>query len=873
MGHALVLPLVTLVLASPLAGQSSGTAAPVRQIEASTMGAERVDVDGRLTEAVWSQARFYSDFTQKDPVEGAAATVLTEVAFVYDDEALYIGARMTSRGRSDIWASTSRRDNAGNSERLIVSLDSYHDSHTAYTFGVTATGVRFDYYHPSDNEFNRDYSFDPIWQAQARIDSTGWTAEMRIPFSQLRFNRQDSQVWGLNLNRYIPSRNEDLYWVLVPKNETGWSSRMGELVGISGVKPTRRLELVPYTAANSTVRGNRDPGNPFEDHYNLTARAGGDIKMGLGTSLTLDATINPDFGQVEADPAEVNLSAVETVFNEKRPFFTEGANLLRGNGPFYFYSRRIGAAPRGSASGDFVDRPLATTILGATKITGRLSSGTSIGLLTAVTDREQARVYDLASGRTSMTPIAPRTGFGVLRLQQEFGPAASTIGLSATAVRRDVDPGSPLASIYTRDAYAGGVDWILRFKGGAYELSGAVGASRVSGDSTVMSSIQKNSAHYFQRPDQSYLHFDPALTTLSGYFGSLRFAKNAGRHWLYNVAFGAESPGWELNDAGRLGAADDIDASASLRYRENAPGKTLRSYSLAMFGFTGWDFGWLRQYRGLDFESGVTFLNFMTAQFSVEYYPRDNADNLTRGGPLMTVPQSWNVNGGLQSSFSSNTQWRVFGIYSQDELSGHLWRLSGSIQVKPSTRWQLSIDPGISREKNPLQYVDQLPNGPAATFGTRYIFGVVNRTTISSQVRLNYAFTPDFTLELYAEPFVASGQYSGLGELTRPRTNTLRRYGSDASTIVQGSDGSFTVTDGSDQFTLDPNFNVLSFRSNVVLRWEWRPGSTLYMVWQQNRFGLEDPLSRARVGDLWSTLSAEGDNYFAVKVSYWLPVH
>jgi hypothetical protein len=663
-----------------------------------------------------------------------------------------------------------------------------------------------------------------------------------------------------------------VYWVLVPKNETGWTSRMGVLEGIQGVRPRRRVELVPYSAANTTVRGNRDLSNPFDDGYNLKARAGGDLKMGLGPSLTLDATINPDFGQVEADPAEVNLSAVPTFFNERRPFFTEGANLLRGNGPAYFYSRRIGEAPRGSASGDYVDRPPVATILGAAKITGRLASGTSIGMLAAVTDQEYARVFDTTTQTEARTRIAPRAGYAVLRAQQELGSAASTVGAGFTAVHRDITPGSSLASIATRDAYTGGIDWNLRFQGGTYELGGSLGISRVSGDSSIIASLQQNQVHYFQRPDQDHIDYDPSRTSLTGYFASLRFAKNSGRHWLYSLNGSAESPGFDLNDAGRLGAADDIDWSVGIRYRENEPGRLFRNYSAAVFGLVGWNFGGVRQYNGIDVELGSTFTNFMNANLSVEVFPGALSDDRTRGGPLMRTASSWNVSGGLQSSFSSNTRWRTSALYAKDNLGGHFYRLTGGVSLRPSSRWEVSADPVLLWERNTRQYITQRSNGPVETFGTRYIFGAVSRTTLSTQLRLNYALNPDLTFELYAEPFAASGQYENIGELSRPRTSDLRRYGTDGSTIAQGEDGSFTITDGTDQFSLAPNFNVLSFRSNVVLRWEWRPGSTLFLVWQQNRFGSGDPTERSRVGDLWDTVSAEGDNFFAVKVSYWIPV-
>jgi hypothetical protein len=216
--------LVTgLVTAAPLVAQnvSAGTPGGVRQVQARSLGGARIEIDGNLTDSAWANTRWTSQFVQKDPAEGAPETMATEVAFLFDEDALYIGARMKSAGPSDIRAVVSRRDTPLNSERIIISLDTYQDRRTAYTFGVTATGVRFEYYHAGDSEFNRDYSFNPVWQAETQVDTAGWSAEMRIPFSQLRFNERADQVWGLNMNRYIPSRNEDVYWVLVPKSETG----------------------------------------------------------------------------------------------------------------------------------------------------------------------------------------------------------------------------------------------------------------------------------------------------------------------------------------------------------------------------------------------------------------------------------------------------------------------------------------------------------------------------------------------------------------------------------------------------------------------------------------------------------------------------
>ncbi|MGE0351783.1 MAG: DUF5916 domain-containing protein [Gemmatimonadales bacterium] len=871
-GRAVLLCLGLLGPAS-LSAQAAGTVAVPQaisgqEVEAQPAGAP-IHVDGRLDDSAWAHAEWFTGFTQRDPREGEPATLATRFAILYDKEAVYIGARMEN---PEILAQVTRRDNPANSERIIFSFDTYRDRRTAYSFGVTATGVRVDYYHPGDSEHGRDYSFDPVWQAKAAEDSAGWTAEIRIPFSQLRFNAGETQTWGININRYIPSRNEDDYWVLIPKNETGWASRFAQLDGIRGIRSSRRIELLPYTAANSTITGDRNPRDPFDNGVNLEARAGLDLKMGLGPSLTLDGTVNPDFGQVEADPAVVNLSAVETFFDERRPFFTEGANLLRGGGANWFYSRRIGAPPRGSADGDFVDQPKAATILGAAKLTGRLPSGLSVGALAAVTDQAFARTYDTTGSVFSDTKVAPVAGYGVVRLQQEVGASASTVGLTMTAVERSLERDSPLAGLFSRQAFGGGLDWNLRFNGGDYILQGALGFSYIRGDTGAIARVQRSSAHYFQRPDQDYATYDPTRESLLGWVGSLNFSKNAGRHWLYEFGGSAESPAFEINDAGRLGGADDIDTYASLRYRENTPGPLFREYNVRLGGSSGWNFGGTRQYSEIGMDANATFHNFVQASLGFEVRAAALSDGLTRGGPLMRRAPSAGVDAEISSPFSASTRWELDAAYEWDGLGSWAYDLGAQLSVRPSSRWELSIRPSLEREVERRQYVSQEANGPASTYGTRYVFGTIGRTTIAARIRMNYALSPDLSLEAYAEPFAASGQYYHLGELTAAGTDRLRRYGTGGSTISQDASGTLTVTDGPDTFQIDPNFNIVSFRSNVVLRWEWRAGSTFFFVWQQDRSGREDPFRRAGVGGLGRSLSTSGDNFLAVKVSYWLPV-
>jgi hypothetical protein len=809
-------------------------------------------LDGRLDDAVWSAATPISDFTQKEPAEGAAATERTEVRFAYDDAALWVGARMHSADPAKIQAPVSRRDVVQQSEYVQVFIDSYHDRRTAYTFGVTAAGTRVDRYHARDNQ-DADDTFSPVWEARVARDSAGWTAEMRIPLSQLRFSPGSAQTWGVNVQRWIPSKEESVFWVMVPRSVSSFVSRFGDLAGIEGVRPARRIELSPYVATGAAFTAGVDPRDPFTEPREMQLRAGADVKVGLGPNLTLDATVNPDFGQVDADPAEVNLSAFETFFAERRPFFTEGSALLAGGGGGYFYSRRIGGPPRGAAGGDFVDRPQATTILGAAKLTGRLPSGLSVGVLAAVTGRERALTFDTATGERATVEVEPPAGYGVARLQQEFGPAGSTVGMTLTGVGRDLDEGSPLAARFGSAAVTGGVDWNLRFQGGTYEVNGALGMSRVAGDSLAILRLQRASARYFQRPDAEYVRVDPSRTALSGYFASLSAARVSGKHWLWQTGVSAESPGFELNDVGSLSTADEIGAYAQLRYRETTPRGALRRWDVYLTPEATWNFGGARAGATWWADAELTWKNFWRSVLTGFYVPRGESPTLTRGGPLAGTLSAWGVIGSLASSSSSRLRWNGRVYYSRNEEGRPTYRLSGGLSVRPGPRWQLSVEPNYLRSTPMRQFVSVADGGPAETFGKTYTFAAIVRTEFFADVRLNYLFTPDLSLEFYAQPFASAGRYFDFG--------TLPAAGSHELTYLDPQPSG----DGYD-------FNVRSLRSNAVLRWEWRPGSTLFVVWQQDREGERDRIATVTPRSLLETLDAPGNNYLAVKVSYWLPL-
>jgi len=824
-------------------------------------------VDGRLTETVWRSAPAVTNLTQREPNEGAPAIENTEVRFAYDDDALYIGARMFSADPNAIRALVTRRDREGSSEQIVISLDTYHDRRTAYTFSVTPAGVRIDYYHATDSEGDRDSDWNPVWEAATDIDSLGWSAELRIPFNQLRFSRAETQEWGVNVVRRVPERNEQSYWALVRRTEVGWASRMGVLTGISGIRPARRVELLPYVAADSRMAPVTDSADPFQHAYANAARAGADLKVGLGPNLTLDVALNPDFGQVEGDPAVVNLTAYEIFFDERRPFFLEGSDLLNQRG--LFYSRRIGAAPPGSANADYVERLASSTILGAAKLTGQLRPGLAVAALAAVTDREVARTFDsTASPQFGDAVVAPRTAYAAASVRQLFGEDASTLGGIVTLVQRDVDPGTPLADLLARSAYSALVEGRLRWAGGGYDVNSWLGYTNVGGDSLAILRQQRSSRRYFQRPDADHVEVDPTLRTLGGFTFGLGHSKLAGK-WLWDIDFLFQTPGFEPNDMGQYGAVDTRTVNTRVRWRETQPTRWYRRYEFSVGTNYDWNFDWMRRRNDNQVAFSTTLPNFWRLNSDVTHAQGAFSDRLTRGGPIMGTPANtrWGVE--LQNRSGARNGWGVDLSGRHDENGGWGQNLELSFSLRPGDRWEMSFDPVWSRGTDARQFVTTEGSGRPETYGTRYIFAHVDLSEISGQFRLNYTFTPNLTLETYVEPFAASGRFHGFGELLAARQRELLVYGTNGSTIVHNADGTHTVTEGGDTFEIDnENFNERSFRTNAVVRWEWRLGSTLYLVWQQNR-SAQLPFSPVRPRSLFGALDARGENVLAIKVSYW----
>jgi uncharacterized protein DUF5916 len=840
------------------------------------VGDGMIKVDGRLDEDAWVHASVVDDFVQKEPVEGAPPSEPMQVRFAYDSHALYVGARMIKRVGGSVQAPLARRDNVMQAEHIIISLDTFLDRRTAYSFGVTAAGVRVDRYNDRDDELAADSGYDPVWEARTTIDADGWSAELWIPFSQLRFNDQPNPIWGLNIQRSTPTTNEVDYWVPVPRTQRAWSSYFGELLGIAIGRPPRRIELLPYLAGATTITSS-GVGSRFADDLRLTRRAGIDMKIGIGANVTLEATANPDFGQVEVDPAEVNLTAFETFFPEKRPFFLEGATLL--NPPIepasnFFYSRRVGAVSSIPTTGTYLSYPTSSTIIGAAKLSGRFRSGTSLGILGALTDSESATVAAAGSGDISTIIVAPRTAYGVARVQQQFGPAGSTASAMVTVANRQMSSAAPMAGLLARNAVSFEADTILRSADGEFQVTAYGGGTHVSGEAAAIEQVQRAPARYYQRPDQDYVSLDRARTSLNGYKAGGIVERLGGRHWLWSVDSDIESPGFEPNDIGRLRAADNVRANASLRYRETVPRRWFRNYSIGVVQQNEWNFGGARQAGLIQPTVNMTWNNFWVTQLSAGMQFRRADMFLTRGGPYMQTPRAWITSAQVTNSRATRTLWSAQTSTSADEDGGRAASVLLGASFRPGNRWQLSVTPSYSVERNTQQYVATISPGPAATFGMRYVFGVVDRNTYAVQLRLNYTFKPDLTFELYAEPFAASGLYRDIGELAAAGGRERTRYGSSGTEVQRLADGSLVVTDAALIFAIPAtDFHRRSYRSNAVLRWEWRPGSTLFIVWQQQRQLSAFPAERVELGDMFRSIAAPGENILLLKTSFWLSAH
>ncbi len=830
---------------------------------------QNLEIDGKIDEAAWQQAEKITDFTNKDPVEGSEPNERIEVYILYDAHQLFIGARMYRRDCDAIRSFVSRRDNMGNSERIIISLDSYNNQMTAYSFALSATGVRADYYHASDSEGDRDYNYNPVWYGSSNIDSLGWTAEIAIPFSQLRFNNTGEIVFGLNINQYTPSSKEDSYWVMVPKSSIGWSSRFGKLRGISGIEQSSHIEIMPYMSSRLVIdRVNQD--DHFFKKNAYTFGAGLDLKFGLSSNSTLDATINPDFGQVEADPARLNLTEFETHYEEKRPFFVEGNSLFEDTGINYYYSRRVGSPPRLPHNKYFVENINSTDILAAAKITSTTGDNLSLAAMSCVVNEKSARFIDTDNNSKFRKVVYPLSFYNIGRISKEFDEEGSNLGMILTSVNRGNN------SLYTSDAYnkaaySGGTDLNYYFADKKYKLQANFGFSHILASQKRIFELEQQTTQLFQRPDAKHLRLDSAATSLTGFIGQIAFYKSAGEHWLWNAGYYTESPGLNLNDFGILQHADEHRFSGLLKYRENSPSQLFYRYSFSLYSHYNTNYAGEKMSMPFEFYSSFTFHNYHSVEFSLSYYTKSWSDTKTRGGMMMALPPKIDWNIAYSTDYSKhyvldmNIGSAASG-YGDRQASGHI-----SFEYK-LMRWKFVSGINYTYSINPRQYLMTLDRNSAETYAKRYIFGKLRQNELSLSFKLNYSFTPDLTLEFYANPFVSQGKYLSFSELLGRNDLNMKTYGKFAGTsIYKDFGGDYLVKDKSEEFALpNSDFFYKAFTASAVLRWEYKPGCVFFGVWQIHNDDYVNHWQKITSQNAFDAATSPGINSFMLKLSYWL---
>ena len=876
--------LATVTVVPPLAAQTL-THAPRAQV-----AAVRVDppptIDGRLGDEAWAAVSAADGFTQQDPDEGRPATERTELRVAYDNEALYIGARMFDREAVLISRRLSSRDDDSDADTLEIYLDPMHDHQTGARFRISASGVQHDAI--LHNDTWNDSSWDGVWHSAVSVDDEGWSAELRIPLSQLRFAFGERQIWGLNAMRYIRRKNERAWLELVPKNENGVASRMAHLTGLDGLRPKRHLALLPYTAARAEFVQPARVGNPFNDGSRAFAAAGMDVKWGVTSNLTLDGTVNPDFGQVEVDPAVVNLSAFETFFQEKRPFFLEGAQIFSNFGqggannfwgfntsdPNLFYSRRIGRTPQVSASGEFTDLPAATTILGAAKLTGKTRNGWSIALLNAVTDRETARTASRSIRGTDT--VEPFTNYLVVRMQRDIGRRAGA-GLLATAVSRNLD-GPTMRDTLASGAYVVGGDgyWFLDTDR-EWVITGKLAGSRLQGTTAMIERAQRAAQRYFQRPDAPHVRLDTSKTTLDGFNGRINLNRNSGLLHV-NAALWGVSPGFESNDLGFLGSGDRFGGHTVVMWRDVTPWKAVREWNAWAAKWWTFNFNRARQGDGVNSNSWVQFRNYWEVSGGLGIFREVFDDRLTRGGPAAINPGShfWRI--GVHSDRRDLLSMSTNFERSRNAAGALNTRAELSVNFKPSARLTISSGPEWNDNRIVAQYVKSVEDPTAVhTLGGRYVFGDLQQRQLTMTTRVNMILTPRLSIQVFAQPLLSVGDYTNIKELARPRTFDFLSYGTGIGDLFYDPIArSYDVDpDGpggaAPRFTFDdPDFNFKSLRVNAVFRWELKPGSTFYAVWTRQQQDFASPGTFSIGRDTSALFSAPGDDIFLVKMAYWI---
>ncbi len=836
-----------------------------------------IEIDGHLEEAAWKTAPRQTHFIQRFPTDGAKASFETSFAILFDDDALYVGVWCADPEPQLIRRLLTRRDVDAPADEVVVSIDSYHDRRTAFAFQLNAAGVQRDMMLFDDS--NQDDTWDAVWTGASSVDDHGWTAEYRIPLSQLRFTGDDIHEWGFQVLRIVGRTQEQSTWSPWPRSANQVVSKFGVVDGIEHLKPARRLELLPYVTGGFDLLP-IEAGDPLNSHLTSRQGIGLDLKYGLGPAFTISATINPDFGQVEADPSTVNLSGNELFFAEKRPFFLEGVDLFKlpignsdGSVEGVFYSRRIGATPPDPPNVPylFIDKPESSTIYGAAKLTGK-TGGWSLGLLEAVTGQESGGLIDDNSIRQQPV-LAALTNYAVGRIKRDFNNGATALGMSVSAVDRDLTDNA-LAAVLPEQAYTAGAQISHRWWDNAWQLDLRTVASYIYGRPQAITYEETLTRHLWQRPDATDVKFDPTRTDMAG-AGATWLAGRLGdvKHWRFAFGGDLRTPGLELNDLGFQTSSDRVVPYLWAQYREDAPTSSLLNWQINNDIFTINNFEPTLTDYGIEGNASATLTNYWSVSAGYNFDKARWNPWLLRGGPAMRADP------GINGFFNVSTDTRrwlqlslgasVYRDWIADSTNGSL-SVGATIQARPNI--DIYLGPSWSERDDPLQYITEIADNAGMP---HYIFGRIKETTASMLTRVNWTFSPHLSLQIYAQPFVASGRYSELKDVDNPHADQFAdrfhifsgneyRIANDTVYIDRAGHG------GTDFSFPTPDFDFRQLRSTVVLRWEYRPGSNIYAIWSHGATSTVDDGRFMLAHDLSQLVHTEAEELVMVKVNYWI---
>ncbi len=830
---------------------------------------ERPKIDGVLDDACWLEGEWTGNYRQQMPTEGAPPSQKTELKVLYDNENIYVAIKAYDNEPDKIDRLMTQRDEL-NGDIVGINFDSYYDHRTGFEFNLTASGCKIDLMLLNDGW---DTNWNAVWDGKVGQMDSGWIAEMRIPLSQLRYGNQEDQVWGMHSWRWLNRNSEEDQWNLIPRDNAGPLYYFGQLHGLSNLPQVRRIEFLPYVLGKVRTY-EKEEGNPFADGTDPAASIGLDGKIGIGSNFTVDYTINPDFGQVEADPSELNLTAFETYFEEKRPFFMEGRNIfeMEFDENQLFYSRRIGHAPTfepEAGTGEYVRKPDNTSILGALKLSGKTQKGLSVGIMESLTSKEYAEIS--SPGDDYKMVSEPLTNYFVGRIQQDINKSNTIIGGMLTSTYRDIN--HDYLNRINRSALTGGIDFRHYLKDKTFYIDFKGLVSQVSGEPEAITALQQESSRYYQRPDAPHLNLDTTATSLSGHGGALEFVKGANGKWRYGIGAHWASQGLELNDLGYQTIADQFWEGQMLGYVENTPRGIFRTYELSVAEVNYWNFGGEYLFSAFEFEAEALFANKWHFGADIGRQGKSLDVNLLRGGPGVYMHGETEQDYRISTDQSRKVS---FELGYENSFSDN--KISRSHEINPEINWkitpflQLASELSFRKSTTNLQYV----NNEELEDQGRYLLGKLNRKTYEFTLRLNYAITPDFTIQYYGSPYITMGRYSAFKTLADQDT---RDPGKVFHTFTAGELNYDAVTRTYDLYDgvnpdpelsfENPDFNFREFRSNLVARWEYRPGSVVYLVWTHDRTSSED-ISNSQLDYNFKGLFREhAENVFLIKFSYW----